>query len=127
MRKEPVIAIAKRCLNRIHALTVRRHGRVLGSIVPDMVNTRVFLAAYMVVFRSGNVFEIMDSLASDLCNSAIPVVTQFESIVQEIVTVGCFGNVRYEITLGFPSIMHEYLSKFKLWKVPDEARLTVRI
>jgi len=83
----------------------------------------------MIAYRPTHVFESMGALEQSLYESAIPLTTTFERIIQCIRTSvsRCFQEVPYELTEGFPTMLYEYLKRFKAWKVPDEAKLVCRI
>jgi hypothetical protein len=129
LREKPIIAVSKACLQRIHLLSTFRHGSPSKALAPENVNVRVFLAAFMIAYRPTHVFESMGALEQSLYESAIPLLTAFERILQCIRTSAkrCFQEVPHDLTEGFPTMLFEYLKRFKAWKVPDEAKLTCRI
>jgi len=88
---------------------------------------RVFLAAFMIAYRPTHVFESMGVLEQSLYESALPLLTNFQRIVEGVAIVGSFQGVPVDLTCNFPSMLFEYLKRFKAWKVPDEAKLTCRI
>ena len=127
LREKPVIAAAKRCLQRIHLLTVFRHGSPSRVLSPGNVNVRVVLAAFMIAYRPAYVFESMAPLETALLEAATPLITTFQAICLAVVTGGSFASVPHELTRNFATMLYEYLKRFKAWKIPDEAKLTLRI
>ncbi len=129
LREKPVVAAMKAALQRIHSLATHRHGSPSKSLSPENVDVRVFLAAYMIAYRSTHVFESMGMLEQALLESAVPMINQFHAICDALVaTPGrCFQAVPSALTEEFPTALFEYLKRFKAWKVPDEAKLTCRI
>eukprot|EP00291_Cryptomonas_curvata_P026192 CAMPEP_0172174800 /NCGR_PEP_ID=MMETSP1050-20130122/13871_1 /TAXON_ID=233186 /ORGANISM="Cryptomonas curvata, Strain CCAP979/52" /LENGTH=643 /DNA_ID=CAMNT_0012846827 /DNA_START=422 /DNA_END=2354 /DNA_ORIENTATION=- len=99
------------------------------ALAPENVNVRVFLAAFMIAYRPTHVFESMGALEQSLFESAMPLLTTFERIIQCIRSSAkrSFQEVPPDLTEGFPTMLFEYLKRFKAWKVPDEAKLTCRI
>ena len=88
---------------------------------------RVFLAAFMIAFRPTHVFESMGEREQSLFESAGPLISCFERIVDSLATNGSFYLVSFDLTVGFVPMLLSYLKCFKAWKVPDEAKLTCRI
>lgn len=81
----------------------------------------------MIAFRPSNVFESMGALEQSLFESAIPLMTNFQNIVECTAANDSFKNVPHALTRDFPSMIFEFLKRFKAWKIPDEAKLTCRI
>ena len=127
LRKEQIISVTKSCLQRIHQLSTWRHGSPAHALAPDNVNVRVFLAGFMIAFRPTHVFESMGPLEQSLFESALPLMTRFQLIAESVVSYGSFQQVPTDLTRDFPSMLWEYLKRFRAWKVPDEAKLTCRI
>ena len=129
LKDKQVIAATKSCLQRIHSLATFRHGSPSKSLVPGNVNVRVFLAAFMIAFRPTHVFESMGALEQALFESAVPLLSSFERICTALRSSDhtCFQEVPSDLTKDFPTMLYEYLKRFKAWKVPDEAKLTCRI
>ena len=48
------------------------------------MNIRVFLAAFLIVYRSNHVFEMMGELETTLKNSAMVMLCSFEDIIVKI-------------------------------------------
>lgn len=83
----------------------------------------------MIAYRPSHVFESMGALEKALFDSSVPLLQTFEKIVKCICSKpnGCFSDVPAEFTELFPSMLFEFLRRFKAWKVPDEIKLTCRI
>ena len=83
----------------------------------------------MIAFRPTDVFESMGALEQALYDSATPLMASFERICSCIRASPnhTFQEVPHELTRDFPTMLLEYLKRFKAWKVPDEAKLTSRI
>ena len=127
LREKPVIDATRTCLQRIHMLTTFRHGSPSKALAPENVNVRVFLAGYMVAYRPTHVFESMGTLEQALCDAAKPLLAAFERIWRLLLSGKSFSEVPHQLTRNFPTLLFEYLKRFKAWKVPDEAKLTCRI
>lgn len=128
LREKPVIGASKALLQRIHLLSTFRHGSPSKALSPENVNVRVFLAGFMIAYRPTHVFEAMGTLEQALYESATPLIVAFEKIRDSLRRAkGNFAQVRHELTKDFPTLLFEFLKRFKAWKVPDEAKLTSRI
>ena len=128
LREKPVIAATKSMLQRVHLLTTMRHGSPSAALAPANVNVRVFLAGFMIAYRPTHVFEAMGKLEHELLEAATPLLRTFEAILTALRdNDGSFAAVPHELTKDFPTLLYEYLKRFKAWKVPDEAKLVCRI
>lgn len=127
LREQAIISNFKAALRRIHLLTTFRHGSPSSALVPENVNVRVVLAAFMIAYRPTHVFESTGPLEQALVDSATPLIETFERICTQIHKNRAFSDVPAELTRHFPTLLLDYLRKFKAWKVPDEAKLTSRI
>ena len=125
LREKPVIAAAKACLQRIHLQSVFRHGSPSKALSPENVNVRVFLAGFMIAYRPTHVFESMGTLEKNLLEATLPLMDKFHKICSHTHTFG--SSLPHELTKDFPMMLFEFLKRFKAWKVPDEAKLTLRI
>jgi hypothetical protein len=81
----------------------------------------------MIAFRPSHVFESMGQLEESLLESALSLIQSFEGILHAVSQLGVFHRAPPDLTEKFPSVLHEYLKRFKAWKVPDEIKLTCRI
>ena len=129
LRDKKTIAIAKALLQRVHLSSTFRHRTPVRAPAPDSVNTRVFLAGYMIAYRPTHVFESMGALEQRLFDAAGPLLESFQSIIDAVHSSPTrdFQSVPCALTLGFTELLFEYLERFKAWKIPDEKRLTCRI
>ena len=127
LREPAVIKTSKQCLQRIHALTTKRHGSPVSGTSSDTVNVRVFLAAFLIAFRPTHVFESMGSLEQQLLESAGALLVSFERIAAAVGRFASFAAVPADVTEDFPHLLFSYLRHFKAWKIPDETKLTCRI
>ena len=127
LREKPIISVTKACLQRIHLLSTFRHGSPSKALSPENVNVRVFLAGFMIAYRPTHVFESMGVLEIALLEAATPLIAVFEKICRIVHIGGSFMAVSHELTKDFPTLLFEFLKRFKAWKVPDEAKLTCRI
>jgi len=129
LREKSVIALTKAALQRIHLLSTFRHGSPNKALAPENVNVKVFLAGFMIAYRPTHVFESMGALEHALLDAATPLLTAFQKICNCIRSSAghSFQDVPNELTKDFPTLLFEYLKRFKAWKVPDEAKLTCRI
>jgi hypothetical protein len=127
LRNPLVVKTTKRSLHRIHVLTYHRHGPAHGQTAFRSVNTRVFLASFMIAFRPSHVFASMGALEDALHAAALSLVGSFERISGALQQHASFAATPREVTAEFQGLLFDYLRCFKAWKVPDQARLTGRI
>ncbi len=127
LREKPTIEATKNILMRIHHLSTFRHGSPRLALAPEHVNVRVFLAAFMIAYRPTHVFESIGPLEQSLFEAALPLLGTFQRIVERVASAGSFQGVAFDLSCDFPTMLFEYLKRFKAWKVPDEAKLTCRI
>jgi hypothetical protein len=106
---------------------LRRSGRLDDELGPSHVNARVFLAAYMIAAKPSHVFESMEKLERAVSEAAKLVLSSFESIIHITVQMGSLQAVDNGVLTGFSTLLCNYLSCFKAWKIPDEAKLIKRI
>lgn len=145
LREKALIARTRRCLQRLHTLCVRRHGRREEVEAPTAVNVRIFLAAYLIVARPTRVFETPGgALEQRLLASATALLAHFERLCAPFLPSSSsgghhqhqhhqaeaarhFADVPPAVSEGFASALEAYLLLFRAWKVPDDTRLTGRI
>ena len=114
------------CLERFHRLSnlVNKFGGTPGE-EPGRINVRVVLAAYMIVVRPTNVFEDPNvPEVKNVCEAAKNLLLIFEEI---LLLTGPFHTISKDLSKSLPQAVSRYLSDFKAWKVPDEAKLVARI
>ena len=121
LREKKVICGTKACLQRVHLLCSFRH----GSQARGLVNVRVFLASYMIVHFSSNVFETMGELEQRVFDAAVALLEAFERICGAISR--SFQDVPEAMSRVFQPVLFEYIEHFNAWKAFDEKKLTVRI
>ena len=130
LREKPVIHATKRLLERIHRLSVIMQIRNGGSAdrTPETVNVRVFLALYMISLRPTHVFESMSDNERILFDSSSLLLSYFEDIIQQLCLKN-YNTLSVDVFLmsSFSTVLLDYLTKFKAWKIPDESKLTCRI
>lgn len=138
-----MISAAKACLQRVQFLSNVLHGLPEGMLSHDNVNVRVFLAAFLITYRSNHVFEMMGELEITLKNSAMVMLRSFEEILVKIqekcrTTTTSSSMIavsprlpgddnRHIISKDFVPMLLQYLTDFERWKVPDKAKLMRRI
>ena len=129
LREVPRIRTMKLILHRVVVLT--SHGvRVCpGSEATKFVNVRVFLAAYMIAFHPGKVFEAINALETELIHRSRKMLVVFDRLCAALMSVKnqtdmCNGVAA---SIEFPGVLHYYLKAFQAWKIPDEAKLAARI
>jgi hypothetical protein len=127
LREKPVVKVTRNCVQRIHLCCTFLHGSPRKALDPEHVNVRVVLAAYMIAGRPTHVFESMGALEQSLYESALVLTTNFESLAKGIAQTGAFHSANADLAESFPTVLFEYLKRFKAWKVPDEAKLICRI
>jgi hypothetical protein len=125
LKKKETMRVTKDCLQRIHLLCAFRHGPPLGGRL-EKVNVRVFMSAYMIACYPRLVFERMGPLEQELLDSTTPLIDAFEQIMASISQTQSFSNVPSALTEGFLTLLGTYLTKFAVWKVPDELTLAQR-
>jgi hypothetical protein len=129
LKDKKTVAMARALLQRVHLSSTSRHSTPVEELEPDFVNTRVFLAGYMIAYRPTHVFESMGALEQGLFESAGPLLESFQSIMDAIHSSPTrdFQSAPPELTRKFPGLLCEYLRRFKVWKIPDAKKLTCRI
>ncbi len=83
----------------------------------------------MIAYRPSHVFESMGQREQLLFERAEPMLRTFESMARLIISNPKFSfrDVPAKLSRPFAMMLFDYLRHFKLWKVPDEAKLTCRI
>ena len=75
-----VIAVSKACLQRVHLSLACRHRTQPQAQAPENINTQVFLAGYLVLYHTSQVFEHMGALENALVEAAVPLMERFQHI-----------------------------------------------
>ena len=94
------------------AQTIRATRGILG----DQINTKVFLASYMIALHPDRVFDQMGLLEQAVFNAATPLVRVFTDSVAE-------GR----LSRGFQELLTEYNARFLEWKQIDQVAICRRI
>lgn len=132
LRHQQTIKATKDILQRFHEQAIHVHG--MPDVAPEDLNTvknvnvRVFVASYMIAFFPGHVFESTGLLESELRKSSTELITCFEEMVAQFNANNMgFTGISNSVRGKFINLLFGYLIIFKKWKVPDEAKLTIRI
>lgn len=126
LREKSTIAAARALLMRVHRLSTILHGFPPNS--DESVNVRVFLAMYMIALRPSHVFEEINVLERALMDAANRLLRCFESIISQVLARNfTLSSVDFTLQSSFATLLFDYLTKFKAWKIPDEGKLTCRI
>ena len=80
-------------------------------------NVRIFIAAYMIAYKTSLVIEEMDALSTPMVKSATTMLVNWEAIM----------NKKMQCDSSFHAIVQEYFDCFKAWKIPDTLKLVTRI
>ncbi len=121
-----MLKVAKQCLYRIH-LRTRKHSPTPAVSVETPVNVRVFLAAYMIVYKPEHVFEFNDMLEHNLWRAAAALLEALDAVLSHVHRTGTYVDAPKDATASFSKLLHDYLAAFRAWKVTDEAMLVTRI
>jgi hypothetical protein len=129
LRDTSVIKTMKLLLHRVCVLTAEGVRTCPGSEETKNVNVRVFLASFMIAYRSTNVFESMHKRENDLQVAAIEMLKVFDMICYDIYkrSPAADSSQAVKKAINFPGVLHNYLKAFQTWKIADEAKLTARI
>jgi hypothetical protein len=122
-----VINATKACLQQMHVLSVMRHGWPAGQKKRRFINVKVFLASFMVVYQTDNVFERMGPLEEGLLQAARPLLARVLAICDAVCEVHAFAKVPAALTRDFNTLLFAYIEAFYAWKAPDEQKLCQRI
>lgn len=127
LRDENVIRATQQCFYRLHLLAIYSKISPYGGHANSKVNTRVILAAYMVVYHPTSVFEQMGELETTLCEAAGNLLRGFNAIMTCIAQHGSFFAVPAALIEPFSGDIFAFLNAFQAWKDPDAQKLTIRI
>lgn len=128
LRQKDTISKTKALLMRFHNSARFAFGDPTNTDLPDQVNVRVFLAAYMMVYFSSKVFEEVKDLEAAARQAATRMIGNFERMIEQYTTRGqIFYEIDANVVASFVPLLFNYLRKFKEWKVPDEIKLIGRI
>jgi hypothetical protein len=122
LREKATVSITKTCLRRVHKLSLFRHSSPpKHASSPTMVNTRVFLAAYTIVFRPARVFPMVGPREDALRRAAAPLLEAFHGLLDAIGAKGSFQAIPPELSRNFTALMDAYLERFDEWRSIDRA------
>ena len=128
LRLRPVIRVTKALLQRVHIAAGIISPLPSGQNDIPNVNVRVFLAHYMTSGKPNHVFEEPDKpLETDLREASVELHECFNKIIDQLTARKAFHAIDADLVQSFLPLLMGYLRKFKLWKIPDEAKLTLRI
>jgi hypothetical protein len=128
LRDKATVSITKTCLQRVHQLSFFRHGSPpKHASSPVMVNTRVFLAAYTIVFHPARVFPVVGPREDALRRAAAPLLEAFHGLLDAIGAKGSFQAIPPELSRDFTALMDAYLERFDEWRSIDRADRAHRI
>jgi hypothetical protein len=122
LRTDEVLQASKNCMKRILHLCALTQ-ELPESFRGQEFNIRVFVASYMIVLQPSHVFESIGAVERELIDSGNAVVSCWEDLCQ------CLrdGPRSHDSLATFPTLLETYYEKFRNWKVPDEAKLVLRI
>jgi hypothetical protein len=116
---------SKAVLERFHRLAnLVNKVTISSNETPERVNVRIFLAAYMIVGHPWRVFEQVGALERPLIDSAQTLLDIFEKILHSEIPV---HQLHPDLTRSLPIALFRYMRDFRAWKLPDEAKLVVRV
>ena len=114
IRKVEVLRVAKACLQRVHLSTSSRHRVASDASAPERVNTRMFLAGYLVAYHSDKVFEQMGPLETALREAAVTVLARFQRIIDAVSEQRYISEVSGALTKDFPTMLYTFLRRFQV-------------
>ena len=126
IRQASVIQIMDRLIFRVCTLTVDIAGDIVRKQSDVVINPRIFMLSYLVVFFPSKVFESMGSAETELQDVATLMLEVFECMRNEILS-GVAVKDAAKNAAAFTPRLFEYLESYKRWKQPDELKLTSRI
>ena len=129
MKRDDVMRVVKRCLARLAWRSIgqsSRRGTAVGEKPSNVnLNVRAFLAAFMIRYHSGHVFEQNGMAERLLFHAATELVYSFYAAIASIrATNGTFVD---NPQTPFMQVLLNYFDAFKDWKTPDAPKLVTRI
>ncbi len=125
LRSKHLIDLASKFLYRVHRLCFRRHRITCNEF--NNISPRVFLSMFLIAYFQENVFESSSDVERSLANVSVFLSDNFERISRCLIETGSFSKVPVGLSIVFIPTLFKFFWCFKLWKVPDEAKLTKRI
>ena len=124
LRKKEVIDVTETCLKRIHDLCLSRNGNQLPHT--QVLNSRIFLAAYMTGYRPTRVFEHNGQREKDLTEASRDMIETFEAICTLLKNGVPFSDVNGDLVQTFPRTVAAYFELFMAWRGPNTEIMTTR-
>jgi hypothetical protein len=100
-------------------------GRKNRPLITGTVNTKIYLAAYLIAANPRNVFDEIGELESKVMAAATPLVNAFHEAA-ELLKLGTHWK-QIAAARRLPGLLCTYLRTFKAWKMEDERRLAGRL
>ena len=124
--------VVKRCLLRLARRSIEQSssrrdtavGEKQSKTAVNKLNVRVFLAAFMIRYHSGNVFEQNGVAERLLLDEATQLVDSFYAAIASIRATGTFVD---NPETPFMQVLLNYFDTFKKWKTPNTPQLVTRI
>jgi|GEM_PF-6480725 len=94
--------------------------RIAGECIEELIGTcniRIFIASYMIAYKTSSVIDEMDSLSTPLVRSATAMLVNWDAILKK----------KMRCDSSFHGLVQEYLDCFKAWRIPDCEKLVTRI
>ena len=100
----------------MHLSSALRHCTLNRALARETVNTRIFLAGYMIAYRPTHVFESMGPLENALLEAAVSMLESFQTIVDAVRNSPqrTFSSAPPELTRDFPEQLFEYFRRFEV-------------
>ena len=116
LRKPETIAATADFLKAVIAECAKEHGESVS------INTRTFLASYMIAFRRNKVFITMGERERELYSCSRLLIEEFEAIADTVLASGGLPQTSRMIPL-----ILEYIRRYRAWKIPDQERVVGQI
>ena len=125
IHEEPRIKIVRDFLKLVYVSSIDRHRITSG--LNFVVDTRVFMAGFMIAYHHTSVFEQIGDLEKTVMGSSREILELTEQIAKHISAHGSFQAVSSELTKEFHPLLLKYVADFMAWKIPDEIKIKARI
>ena len=129
LKEERVMRVVKRCLVRLARRSIgqssSRRDTAVGEKPSNVnLNVRAFLAAFMIRYHSGHVFEQNGMAERLLLDEATQLVDSFYAAIASIRATGTFVD---NPETPFMQVLLNYFDTFKKWKTPNTPQLVTRV
>ncbi len=122
----PVVDVVKKFMGRLHRHASARHKNSKRDIDRKMVG--VMLAAYLIVYHPGCVFDPqLGDAERDLIDLSRRLVERVEWIALCVLESGSFHGVSHELTANALPLLDDFFERFWLWRIHDREKLKPRI